>query len=410
MRGVVAVGEDTALYALKQHGQHTELRKAMRARRESEALEISTAYPAVDISLGNINLDARTARIKGIISELKNDSGRITLNRVGENKSTSNKKCGKWFTQRKNGKFVAVKPKVVFCAEHPEKSVRKQGVFRCNRRDCPECSPSWAASRGKKIAERLVAAVELYKEQGIKFREVIHVVISPDQKHAKTLLQTEGGEKQLYKEAEEAAVLMGIEGGNMILHHERYNDSKKKTYDASMLDKTWYLSPHFHTVGVYRRLMKSNKFHDKTGWVYKNLGRRRTISGTISYELNHATISYRPLPQHRCFMVPRNFKAREIGVWFGCMSKNYIGKDGKPVKEIKPMLCPECKAQMAEYEAVFAGDGTINFEGCKHIKLAWEDTYPQKYRLLYNPYEAGIIGDPPPFDITLHVPEDDIIE
>jgi hypothetical protein len=87
---------------------------------------------------------------------------------------------------------------------------------------------------------------------------------------------------------------VGFEGGSCIPHSKRKNAIKGM-----------YFSPHFHMLGYgWIEGEQVTERHAKTGLIFKNVGLRQSLEGTIRYELNHAAV-----PQ----------MSGHVVTWFGSM-------------------------------------------------------------------------------------------
>jgi hypothetical protein len=132
--------------------------------------------------------------------------------------------------------------------------------------------------------------------------------------------------EQMREAAYQALAACGMSGGIMIYH------SKRKHFSGE-----WYFAPHLHILG-FGWIVDTEKYYHKTGIVVRNLRIRKTLSGTVWYQLSHAGID----PTHRHNTV----------TWFGCMSYNKMHMS-KDVEEHD--LCPYCGRELKE--AVWVGPG-----------------------------------------------------
>lgn len=157
----------------------------------------------------------------------------------------------------------------------------------CNKPSCPTCYKAWAVRSALRISARLKEA----SKRG--FGQIEHLMISlPKKDYGFSLKSMRAKVKRLLRKR-------GVVGGTPIFHAFRYN-----------LQDLWYFSPHFHIVGFisgsYRCRgckFKSNckagcdgfdarawKLQQVDGYVVKVFGKRKTVVGTLYYQLNHATI------------------------------------------------------------------------------------------------------------------------
>ena len=83
----------------------------------------------------------------------------------------------------------------------------------------------------------------------------------------------------------------GLYGGCTFFHPYRKKHSDDGTSCEFNLHcdrhHTWEVGPHFHFVGYGKMDEKSDEFYTRTGWVYKNLGKRESTYETIKYLLTH---------------------------------------------------------------------------------------------------------------------------
>ena len=85
----------------------------------------------------------------------------------------------------------------------------------------------------------------------------------------------------------------------------------------------WYFSPHFHAVGV-GWTQDTVENYEKTGWVVKNLGVRKSVFWTVQYLLSHAGIR----------------KGIHTVTWFGRLCSNRMEKT--PILGAIREICPFC--------------------------------------------------------------------
>jgi len=174
----------------------------------------------------------------------------------------------------------------------------------CLRASCPTCYESWAGKEAGKIAHRLGAWTK---------GRVIHVIVSPSQKDV-CLLSYE----QLRRKSYVVLKKSGFIGGSAIFHPFREDPTSK----------TWYFSPHFHVLG-YGWISRTKEGYERHGWVVKNAGIRKTVSGTALYQLSHAGI---------------HDKYHTV-TWFGRLSYNKLRV--APLEE-EPEVCPACGSRLRE--------------------------------------------------------------
>mgnify|MGYP001229395239 CR=1 FL=1 len=173
----------------------------------------------------------------------------------------------------------------------------------CMRAECPVCYESWAGKEAGKITHRLQHA----PKQG----KPIHLVVSPP---AEVWIRSSF--ESLRRMAYVVAKKSGFRGGSCIFHHLRQNK----------LNKKWYFSPHFHMIG-FGWIKGTKEGFQRHGWVVKNVGLRKTVSGTALYQLSHAGIH----------------KEYHTVTWFGDLAYNNLKV---PPKQEEKEVCPICGEQL----------------------------------------------------------------
>jgi len=137
----------------------------------------------------------------------------------------------------------------------------------CDRPLCPTCWEKWVGRETKRAVQRLEAFV--LKGRHLK---AIHVVVSVPKVHYG--LSFVEMRKNVYRALKRVRCV----GGLMIYHPRRWN------FQGS------YFSPHFHVVG-YGWIVDARANFMNTGYVIRNVGKRKTLGGTIRYLLSHCGIS-----------------------------------------------------------------------------------------------------------------------
>jgi hypothetical protein len=173
-------------------------------------------------------------------------------------------------------------------------------VFKhsCNRKECPVCYESWAGLEASRIEHRL----EGYSG---KWRRVIHLSVNPEESFWS--LSYPNLRSRVYKVLKQ----VGIVGGSVIFHPFRESE-----------DGLWRFAPHFHVLGY-----GWHNGREIQGWVVKNHGVRKSVSGTAIYQLSHAGVH----------------KSYHTITWFGCMSYNKL--EVEPLVSEKPR-CPLCDRKL----------------------------------------------------------------
>lgn len=192
----------------------------------------------------------------------------------------------------------------------------------CHRALCPICWPDWANREKDRATERLKAFV--LKGRVLK---PIHLTVSVP--NADYGLSLQGMREKAYRSLK----MVHCIGGMMIYHSRRKN-----------LDDVWYYSPHFHIIG-YGWIIDVRRNYELSGYVVKNIGVRKTVEGTIFYQLSHAGIS----EKHHTI------------TWFGCLS---YAKLHVKYKEKEESICPICQERL--HRLIWIGEGECelpDFEG-----------------------------------------------
>jgi hypothetical protein len=189
----------------------------------------------------------------------------------------------------------------------------------CHRAICPTCWGDWANRESKRAVYRL----NQYRIRDSKntYKKPIHVVVSVP--FSDYDLSVQEMRRKAYRSLNRVHFL----GGMMIYHPKRYNRFKG-----------WYFSPHFHVVG-YGWLTDVRKNYIYSGYIVKNVGIRKTVHGTLYYQLSHCGIS----------------KDVHTVTWFGRLSYSKL-KIKYPVEEKE--VCPLCGGQLRTL--IWVGSGSCN--------------------------------------------------
>ena len=222
-----------------------------------------------------------------------------------------------------------------------EKHTRKVITKHCFNPECPICFVPWAVREGNKAADRMMAAERLYRaewlfhSEGSDLQDARHFTFSPPQDAAKELMKTKKGYKRLKAHLIKIMKAAGLKGGAIIFHSHRVNKYKEL-----------YVSPHFHVIG-YGFIQTTKAFYKASaGWIYKNMGKRASLAGTIIYALDHCGLAY-DVAGTRIF---------HALFWFGCLSYNKLAKK-EVIKAETTVPCKMCKAALHEYALVVNPDG-----------------------------------------------------
>lgn len=200
----------------------------------------------------------------------------------------------------------------------------------CGKPGCPVCWPTWATRATRRAAGRVQGYLTATRT---KYRPR-HVTFSPPP-----------GRYQEPREVLEAfQKVVNVSGARalaLVVHPYRFRGGMKaraweearaaafrgNPYEWALSREAWadYLeaSPHLHAL-VYGYLLPSDEFEHLTGWVYKNLGIRKSLEATIRYLLTHAWV---------------RGNAKAIRYWRGMSTRNL----GCTVKiEHVTKQCPVC--------------------------------------------------------------------
>jgi hypothetical protein len=227
----------------------------------------------------------------------------------------------------------------------------KRAFYSCNRPECPSCGVSAWAVREAGRAEGILT----YASNKLKMK-IEHFIISPPQDFS-------GSFEDLRKYVLKAMLRRGIVGGLFIYHHFRYH-GKNETYVGEK--PHYFVGRHFHVLGfikgsygncrncIYQKngtFAKckegcngfegvSRRAYDKDGVIAKVKGERKSIGGTIWYQLSHCSIR-------------KDVKKQVVVNWFGICGRNKlrIPKGALPQKE---NLCEICGEKL--YDIVYKGD------------------------------------------------------
>lgn len=175
----------------------------------------------------------------------------------------------------------------------------------CMRAECPQHYHSWANKEADNITHRIENYYQ-YKTGASPLHLTVSVPINEWYLDFAKMRQ----------KANKLALLVGFRGGCCVYHPFRQEKWSKR----------WYYSPHFHIIG-FGFIQGTDKVHKDTGWVIKNLGRRKSVRATAFYQLSHCGISGK----------------HHTVVWFGCMSYNKFKCPDRPDNLIK---CPICGLEM----------------------------------------------------------------
>jgi hypothetical protein len=221
--------------------------------------------------------------------------------------------------------------------------------YHCNNWNCSECS-FWTSSRAaQRVEERLTGVQRAFSMIGKYPGRILHVTFSVPEIECDDFDHGDARKKCI-----KFAKMVGILGGGIVFHPYRFKDEYRKlVYDALKssglpggiyryaidhnplgLDswRSYFnFSPHFHILGFYPRIvMKSNKFHELTGWVYKavDINHERNVFKTARYILTHHA-------------VPDGHK--QSVVYFGIASNSKTSVES--LKTVTFKRCPSCGSE-----------------------------------------------------------------
>lgn len=241
----------------------------------------------------------------------------------------------------------------------------------CDKPSCPICfKVGWAVRMASRAEVRLVEA----HKRG--FGEIEHIIASVPLKDYNITYKT------MKRHLRKALEVRGVVGGAIIFHGARYaspEEARRKKVISG-----WRWSPHFHIlgfiVGGYSRCRKCSRrmnclkgcdeFYDRTyqhflkdGYYVKVMGKRKTIGGTVWYQLSHATYKEGRGRPH-------------IITWFGTCSRRRL----KVTIELKKRVCPICESKLVK----------LNYFGSDKICL--DRSSPNFKRELYRDFREGDSG------------------
>lgn len=284
--------------------------------------------------------------------------------------------------------------------QHMVKPVKQS----CQRIECPECYLDWASKASGRITDVLRGSQAAYRnvdtdlvtdyKQAIKnkkmVRRVNHFVLSPPPGFVGDDFNLNGLYRRLYLFMKRNHLFTG---GLVIFHPYRLKSDIRKRLQAIIKENSnnvdirdtgglWalvhedtlclgslsayvYFSPHFHLL-AFGGLPNATDFYRKTGWVYKNIGRRDTAiridekTGAIIDEIR-STAKY--LLSHCCVQSNENGRLYKTYRFFGLCSPARIRVQkefGVPVirKVYESFLkCPVCGERLvhcAPIEGVYS--------------------------------------------------------
>lgn len=249
--------------------------------------------------------------------------------------------------------------------------------IHCYRPECPECYEYWANREGKSATERIEVVEKLYAEAGKRIGKPKHVIFSPPQDWAIEMMETLDGFKKLRSKCNKITKDAGFLGGCLIFHsHRQKHADTGSNCDSENCQKEhiWELSPHFHSIG-YGFLEKSDTFYEKTEWIYKNKGVRKTVFGTIKYLLTHCGLCY-----------VNDARKTRATTWYGILGCNQLMIVSTEVLK-EPQYCDTCGGHLIKW--FVAGDDEHLIPAEEYLKK----TRIRTYKLRKLPYTQSMIND-----------------
>jgi hypothetical protein len=223
--------------------------------------------------------------------------------------------------------------------EHPQKAVYLEvRRWSCGRLECPVCYERVAWRMARKAERRL----KQFKHR--RFRRVVHFEASvPLADYGRSV-------EWLRKRANELVKRCGGLGGLQVVHlwrrkcracgHHPISYRLKRCSKCGGTRFDWYYSPHFHYVGFgWFDGSRVKENFERTGWVVKNEGVRKTVAGTIQYLLTHCAIK----------------KGKHSLTWFGCCSYAKLRIIPEEKDGVKCPYCGEKLVEVVAWDAVFHG-------------------------------------------------------
>lgn len=251
--------------------------------------------------------------------------------------------------------------------DHSGKAYIKRVYHSCDRPECPICFKRWAVKEAGAAEERLkkisMGYVDDKRKKHMGLGQVEHVIVSCPKTDYDLVYE------KLKVKALKAIRGRGFLGGFMIFHAERFANFREAQIKG--VSYNWRYEPHFHFIGfidggygrcrscrihrnraecwhcdgfegVTRRLNVSDgyivkiaedRFHRKLV--------RKSIFGTLYYQLNHATLIHCKVRFH-------------VGTWVGVCS--YIKMKLKVGDRKRKNVCPICQHDLISLRYVGVGE------------------------------------------------------
>lgn len=109
-------------------------------------------------------------------------------------------------------------------------------------------------------------------------------------------------------------------------------------------------SPHVHAVGYMPEVKeKSNLFYLRTGWVYKNKGKRNTVEGTLFYLLTHHAV----------------VEGKQAITYYEQFAYNKLRVQKQ--ERIEDVTCSKCSCSCTRYDLVDSLNGVLDFSRSRDL-------------------------------------------
>jgi len=231
--------------------------------------------------------------------------------------------------------------KALVCPEGPTHFYKVIPHF-CKKPGCPICKGAWAARATDRALSLIMGLILALK---VTFRPR-HVVFSPPGiTHPEDPVQACRDVLEAFGKVVDHVFLSGLQALALVVHPYRFRKGmreearremkaeafKGNPYEYVLSRRDWgrylYLSPHIHaiTLGAF---IPSDQFERETGWIYRNLGIRKSVPGTIYYLLTHTWVKDNP----KALRYWKAFSTRNLG----CT---------KTVEEVTKK-CPVCQEEV----------------------------------------------------------------
>ena len=182
----------------------------------------------------------------------------------------------------------------------------------CFRADCEKCCFKWLGREASKSFKRM----KKYEKQSKKIAK--HIIISVP------LWDSYKPKKEISKKVYK--ILKEVKGDSGLVIFHPFRLAKHDIIERGIKKNDWFYSPHYHVIG-FGWVDGVVEAFSKYGYVIKNLGKRKSLFGTIYYQLSHCGIK----------------KHNHALTYFGecSYSKLKLDKDESEIEK-----CPYCKEKL----------------------------------------------------------------